>query len=322
MTYRRADFGLPEDEFIFLFIFDFQSTFVRKNPLAVAEAFRHAFRPEEPARLVLKFINSDQDPTNFQRLKSLVAGQRVTLIEDYFSGDRTKGLMAVSDCYISLHRAEGFGMTLAESMALGKPVIGTGWSGNLDFMSVANSALVDYRLEPLLKTVGLYQAGQLWATPSVEAAAAWMRRLYEQRELCQQLGQRVAADIRQMLGPAAIGHLVKSRLDLASQGTPGTPSNAAQPVACDLPPADLMRQNWVHIETVKPRLKRLHTWLRQQCRNFILGDLLIQLPDVTRAQAGFDLQVINEMNRLNQQLAQHQLQLKKQQVVLQKLEQL
>jgi glycosyltransferase involved in cell wall biosynthesis len=319
--FSRADFGLPEDEFSFLFIFDFQSVFVRKNPLAVAEAFRRTFRPDEPVRLVLKFINSDQDPENYQRLQSLVGERRVTLLEGYFSGDRTKGLMAVCDCYVSLHRAEGFGMTLAESMALGKPVIGTGWSGNLDFMSVANSALVDYRLEPLQEQVGAYQAGQLWATASVEDAARWMRRLYDDRDLAQKLGQRAAADIAQTLGVAAIGRIVNPRLNLALRGSQIRRQPASGSAVCALPPADLMRGNWVKIETVRPRLKRLHTWLRQQLRNFILGDLLIQLPDVTRAQSGFDLQVIDEMNRVNQQLVQQQLQLDSQKIALNRLQQ-
>ena len=138
------DLGLP-DRFTFLFLFDFYSTLVRKNPLGLIDAFKRAFEPGEGPQLVLKSHNGDYKP---ERLASVLAaiGDRpdILLVDRFLTPAEKNALMDRSDCYVSLHRAEGFGLTLAEAMALGKPVIATGYSANTDFMTPANSYLVEH----------------------------------------------------------------------------------------------------------------------------------------------------------------------------------
>ena len=150
-AYRRADFGLPDDRFLFLFSFDFNAYSVRKNPEAVLAAFRRAFPPgRNDVGLVVKSINGRNRPDDLARIEALIAGdQRITLIDRRFTRDEVFGLQQVVDSYVSLHRAEGLGLGLAESMYFGKPMIGTRYSGNLEFMNAQNSCLVDFDLIPV-----------------------------------------------------------------------------------------------------------------------------------------------------------------------------
>src|SRR5262249_55488297 len=150
----------------FLFVFDVHSHLARKNPVGVVEAFRRAFRPFDPVRLVLKCVNAESDPSGFAALQSAAAGWPISIVSGYTDVERLRDLMAACDAYVSLHRAEGIGLTIADAMALGKPVIATDWSGNTDFMDVSNSFPVTYRLAELDGNVGPYPAGYVWAEPS------------------------------------------------------------------------------------------------------------------------------------------------------------
>ncbi len=128
-------------------MFDFHSVIERKNPIGVIEAFRKAFAPESGASLVIKCINRETQPDEYDRLRFAARGHPdVHIIDRYVSAQEKDAMLAASDCYVSLHRSEGFGLTPAEAMYLGKPVIATGYSGNLDYMTPENSYLVDYEL--------------------------------------------------------------------------------------------------------------------------------------------------------------------------------
>ena len=138
---RRLD--LPPG-FLFLFVFDFFSILERKNPLGLIDAFTRAFRPDEGPTLVIKTINGERRLTDLERLRAAAAGRRdILIVDEYYSAEQKNALMGLCDCYVSLHRSEGLGLTMAEAMALGKPVIATGYSGNLDFMTPENSYLVE-----------------------------------------------------------------------------------------------------------------------------------------------------------------------------------
>ena len=133
-AYSKQSFGLPSDEFTFLFVFDCISGFLRKNPLALVKAFRLAFSADQKVRLLLKCTNAHLNSDEFEQLSEEVSGDpRITIMNGFLSREKLLGLMSACDCYLSLHRAEGFGLTMAESMRLGKPVIATGWSGNMGF---------------------------------------------------------------------------------------------------------------------------------------------------------------------------------------------
>ncbi|MGH2871553.1 MAG: glycosyltransferase family 4 protein, partial [Solirubrobacteraceae bacterium] len=192
----RAALGLEQEAFTFLFSYDYLSVAERKNPLAAIAAFSRAFAPGDGARLIVKCINSERDLAYHERVLAGV-GERhdIKLIDGYMSPTDNRSLSVACDCYVSLHRAEGFGLGMAEAMWNGKPVIATGYSGNLDFMTESNSLLVDHELVRIGEGFDPYPADGVWAQPSVEHAAALMRRVFDDRELAARLGTTAAAEI-------------------------------------------------------------------------------------------------------------------------------
>jgi hypothetical protein len=208
----RARLGIGPDEFVVLFKFDFHSHPERKNPLAVVEAFRRGLAGKPGTRLVIKCVNPQSDPAAFAQLREAVAGCGGLLLDGYWPRADVSDLTAACDVYLSLHRSEGIGLTLAEAMAHGKPAVGTGWSGNLQFMTTANSYLIDYRLAELPVRVGPYPAGEVWAEPSVDHAAAVLDHLYRNRDEGRARGARARADIEAGFSPAAVGAVVRDRL--------------------------------------------------------------------------------------------------------------
>jgi glycosyltransferase involved in cell wall biosynthesis len=177
----RAELGLPDDRFVFLLAFDFFSTVERKNPLGVIDAFTRAFAPAEGPLLYIKTINGQKQAGELKRLEQAASDRTdIRVVDEYVSAEQMRGLVASCDCYVSLHRSEGFGFPLAEAMAYAKPVIATGYSGNLMFMDETDSYLVGFGLTPIPPGSANYPAGALWADPDVEEAAAAMRRVLDQ----------------------------------------------------------------------------------------------------------------------------------------------
>ena len=205
------------DEFLFLFMFDVHSHMARKNPLAVIEAFRQAFRPSEPVRLILKCVNANSDPSGFAALRNRAAGAAIEIHDGYIRSEEVRGLMSSCDAYVSLHRSEGIGLTIAEAMALGKPVIATGWSGNTDFMDVSNAFPVDYRLVNIEENVGPYLEGETWAEPSLEHAAALMRFVVDHPEQARARGEAARQTIQRDYSEEAIARLIRQRLDVIGE---------------------------------------------------------------------------------------------------------
>jgi glycosyltransferase involved in cell wall biosynthesis len=191
----RGQLGLP-DRFMFLYSFDLLSIFERKNPLGVVDAFTRAFAEGDGPILVLKCINGEHDLASLERLR-LATAQRsdIFLFEDYLAPEMKNALMAGCDCYVSLHRSEGLGLTMAEAMAYGKPVIATNYSGNVDFMHEGNSLLIPYELVSIPKGCDPYPAGTEWADPDTDAAAAAMRRVFDDPAAARELGERAREDI-------------------------------------------------------------------------------------------------------------------------------
>ncbi len=218
----RSDYNLPDGEFLFLFNFDSMSYIRRKNPLAVIKAFDLAFPSRsEKTGLVIKAYNIAASVAGGTTLveelaelqKRALQDPRIRLIDEYYSRDKMTGLMKSCDAYISLHRAEGFGLGMAESMLLGKPVIATGYSGNMDFTLPTNSCLVDYKLMPVReKEYPYYRQGQVWAEPNIEHAASYMRRLYDDPDYALNLGQSAQEYMKQNHNSAVIGKKYSQRL--------------------------------------------------------------------------------------------------------------
>lgn len=193
----RRYFAIPESSYTFFFAFDFLSYIERKNPFAVLEAFGRAVeeRPEADIRLVLKLNNADRRPEAFELLKEayLPFRDRVVLIKGQLTDLEMKALMWLSDCFVSLHRSEGFGRGISEAMVLGKPVITTGYSGNMDFCTLETAMLVPYDLIPVGPGEYPHWQGQQWADPDVEAAAAHMVALVDDPEIGRKIGNRARA---------------------------------------------------------------------------------------------------------------------------------
>ncbi len=176
---ERADFGLPAAAFIVTTIFNLASSMERKNPLGAIAAFRAAFGTRRDHVLVLKLSHVEAYPADVAQLRAAIAGApNIMLLTGTIPEARLRGLIRASDVVLSLHRAEGFGLIPATAMLLGRAVVATAWSGNMDFMAEGKAGLVPYRLIPAHDPRGTYEvSGALWAEPDVEAAAAWLRRL-------------------------------------------------------------------------------------------------------------------------------------------------
>jgi glycosyltransferase involved in cell wall biosynthesis len=212
----RSAFGLSHDKYLFLFSFDMGSVMARKNPLAAIEAFRRAFRRDEPVHFAIKVSRGDSRPRDLTRLKEAAKAAGVQLIDRVLPRSDVLALLNTADCYVSAHRSEGLGLGLAESMLLAKPVIATGYSGNLDFTTPETGYLIDYRLvevEPDPSEHNPYPAGARWAEPSVEHLATLMRHVYENRDEANEKGKRAKLHIERVMSPAAFGKRMKHRLE-------------------------------------------------------------------------------------------------------------
>jgi FkbM family methyltransferase len=210
----RSYFGLPDRSYLFLYAFDFLSYLDRKNPTAAIRAFKKAF-PDKRSNvsLVLKGMNCREDSPAWRNIMQLIdRDPRIFIINKTLKRPEVLALLDTSDCFVSLHRSEGFGRGPAEAMYLGKPVIATNYSGNTDFTLVDNSCLVDYALVPVQEGQYPFHHGQLWADANVDHAAWYMKKLYDDTAYARNLGAAAKAYIRGNFSQQVIGARYASRL--------------------------------------------------------------------------------------------------------------
>lgn len=215
----RAAFGLPDEAVIVLVSFSLASSNVRKNPLGAVQAFRAAFGDRPDRILLLKIGNPGHFPVEFAALREAVAAcPNIRLETRTLPRADSHALTACADIVLSLHRSEGFGLVPAEAMLLGRPVVATGWSGNMDFMDADSAALVGYRLVPARDPRGVFEApGAVWAEPDLAEAAAALRRLADYPAARAALGARGQATARARLGAGKIAAALRD-LGLAPAG--------------------------------------------------------------------------------------------------------
>ncbi len=210
----RARFGLPADRFLFLCLFDLNSYTARKNPRAAIEAFRASGLASKGASLVIKVQNADLNPTDFAALGESIRDIPGTkLLSGTFSRTDVYALEAACDCFVSLHRAEGFGLAVAESMYLGKPVIATNWSATSEFLNRDNGFPVRFTLVTLAENSGPYTKGSTWAEPDVAHAAEQMVKVVSDLTESGRIGAEAQRTIEARFSPAVIGARYRRRLE-------------------------------------------------------------------------------------------------------------
>jgi glycosyltransferase involved in cell wall biosynthesis len=208
----RSHFGLPDDRYLFFFMFDMCSIMERKNPLGLIRAYQQAFRGDDRVALAIKVSRGQCDRESFQRLRRAAEDAGVIVIDGVLAREEAYGLMRCCDCYASLHRSEGFGLTLAEAMLMGKPVIATAYSGNLDFTWPSNSLLVESGRVAITEVLPFYPQGSVWAEPSLDQAASHLRWAYEHQDDARALGAVAQADLTSLLSFEAAGKRMARRL--------------------------------------------------------------------------------------------------------------
>ena len=204
---------LPEGTLVVLVVFSYSSGFERKNPLGAIAAFRAAFGERQDVRLIVKAGGHDPAPGERERLEAAVAGAgNITLFHGSLDPSGYGALMARADIFLSLHRAEGFGIPLVEAMRLGKPVVATAWSSNLDFMTEDIGCLVPYDLIPVRDQREAYaSANSSWADARIEAAAHWLRRL-EDPALRATIGEASRQHVAEVYSLESYGRAVAAAL--------------------------------------------------------------------------------------------------------------
>ena len=209
----RSYFGIPESAFTFLTMFDTRSIAERKNPYGAVKAFKQAFAGNNKEVCLILKVNNAEEVKLDSLLEEIKSHPNILIMETPHSRLEINALLSLIDCFVSLHRSEGFGLAPAEAMCLGKATIITNWSGSIDYMTADNCKAIDFELIRIEKTLGPYKAGQRWAEPDLEQAAAAMRELAADPELTAKLGNNARETIRQFFSPTAVGKKMLSRLE-------------------------------------------------------------------------------------------------------------
>lgn len=210
----RSYYNLPEDVFLFLTMYDVRSFQERKNPEASVRSFQLAFEPDNMSvGLVIKVNSYKASTGEMDKLNKLIRDYKnIYIIDETLSRNDVNALLLASDCFISLHRSEGFGLGLAEAMYLGKPVIGTNWSSTTDFMKSNNSCPVDFRLISVGGNYGPYKAYQQWADPNIEQASEYMKKLVIDPDYYHTVASQGEKYIKQYYSPKYIGEMMSRRI--------------------------------------------------------------------------------------------------------------
>lgn len=177
----RATFGLPENQFLYLVMYDSNSTGGRKNPLGAIEAYKKAFKQDaKDCGIVIKINNARKKDKKI--LSEILSGySNVYFITDTLKKEEANSLIKSVDVFISMHRAEGFGLVMAEAMLLGTPVVATNWSANTEFMNEEAACMVKFRLIRNPKREIVYKKGCIWADPDITDAASYLIRLKQDK---------------------------------------------------------------------------------------------------------------------------------------------
>jgi len=215
VTSNRAHFGIPSGAFTVLIAIHLSSGLARKNPVASIRAFKTAFGRSETAHLIVKVSQGNAHPDRLSQIQSEIADvPNIQLFQETLSNEDYWSFLASTDAILSLHRSEGFGLVLAQAMAISKPVVATNWSANAEYMDVENSMPVEYKLIPVHDPDGEFsEDGQEWAEPNEAHAAQCLVQLANSPELCRRLGMQAEQTIKDNFSFHKVGQIIKTRLD-------------------------------------------------------------------------------------------------------------
>lgn len=209
----RKAFQLPENKFLFLVMFDANSWIKRKNPIAAIKAFKLAFQQDTEVNLIIKTMNVKENDPDWEAIKKITEGDtRIIIISETLGRNETISLIDCCDCYVSLHRAEGFGRIIAESMLLGKPVIVTNFSGNTDFTTPDTAFMVEGKMINLNPGDYCVWENQYWCDPDIDQAAAQMRLCFENKSLREKISVSGQEYMKKHHSAEVIGEKYKKRL--------------------------------------------------------------------------------------------------------------
>jgi glycosyltransferase involved in cell wall biosynthesis len=231
---RRRWLGEREGSTAILLTFDPMSDFERKNPWGAIAAFKRAFGKDDSGTLLIKVNNARVvgASAGMQRLESLAAAdRRIVLMRDTLSRDDLWSLYASCDIYLSLHRSEGLGLGPMEAMSVGKPVVATAFSGNMDFMDAENSMLVPFNMIPVRRAYGSPYRGhtdQQWADPDIDAAAAALSSLAASSELRASIGARARDAIARIASSPARADAITQIARMAEEGRASSTDHVAR----------------------------------------------------------------------------------------------
>ncbi|WP_300375463.1 glycosyltransferase family 4 protein [Henriciella sp.] len=203
---------IPEKKFCCVCMFDMRSSLARKNPLGAIKAFKFAFPCNEDVSLIVKTQHGDKYPASLAKLQAAAGSdQRIKLVDAVWDKTQVETLIRDCDVFLSLHRAEGFGLMIAEAMSMAKPVIATAWSGNMDFLGEDYFGAIPAQLVPICDDDGIYE-GQDWAAPDIAEAARRLRNLQNDPEKARAVGADSRTRFNRALSLDAYGALVRERL--------------------------------------------------------------------------------------------------------------
>ncbi|HEY3170401.1 MAG TPA: glycosyltransferase [Thermoanaerobaculia bacterium] len=203
----------PSTGFRFLTVADAQSVAERKNPLGAVRAFARAFPRDAGVSLTVKIANPESSPGLVGTLESAAGTTRLDIDTEPATRSDMERLLAGCDAYLSLHRAEGFGLPIAEAMALGKPVVVTDYSGSRDFVDETTGFPVRWRPSTLDRTLGPYEEGTRWAEPDEEHAVEILRAIVEDPAEAARRARAGQRRICERYGLGATGGRLAERLD-------------------------------------------------------------------------------------------------------------
>ena len=211
--FNRKYFGLPENITLFMLSYDGNSVSERKNPRGAVRAYCSAFTSKDTGvGLVVKATHAQKDDAAF--LKSIQNQYpNIFILTDSYTKEEFSSLIACVDVYVSLHRAEGFGLVMAEAMMLGTAVIATDWSANTEFMNQSVACMVPAKIVELEQDRFPYRKGNHWAEPDEKVAAQMMRRLYEWPKERRALAERARLFIAEALSYQRAVIPMKERLE-------------------------------------------------------------------------------------------------------------